>query len=124
MLLQAFSHPLAIVMPLAIWGILVAFMLAVSLALEDGLKRLRRLHQIPCHRCQYYTGSPYLKCPVHPIEALSEAAIDCRDYAQVMQPRCPRQAKPGLKVNVPLRLIPVLNFLMRKRPDPRKGQAI
>lgn len=81
MLLQAFSHPLAIVVPLVIWGMLVAFVLSVFLALEDGLKRLRRLHQIPCHRCQYYTGSPYLKCPVHPVEALSEEAVDCTDYA-------------------------------------------
>lgn len=128
MLLHVYAHPFALLVPLAIWLVLMAFVLAIALAMEDGVKQVRRLHQIPCHRCQYYTGSPYLKCPVHPLEALSEAAIDCRDYAQAMQPRCHRQARPWFKVNIPIRLIPVLNRFMRTRSDAQsdaqEGQAL
>ncbi|ERN42301.1 hypothetical protein KR51_00010280 [Rubidibacter lacunae KORDI 51-2] len=71
---------LSAIVPLGIWSLLGAFVYALSLAVDDGRKRLQRLHRIPCHRCQYYTGSPYLKCTVHPSMALSEDALDCRDY--------------------------------------------
>lgn len=124
MLLHVYAHPLALLVPLAIWLILMVFVLAIALAMEAGVKQVRRLHQIPCHRCQFYTGSPYLKCPVHPLEALSEAAIDCGDYAQMMPPRCHRQTRSWFKADGPIRLIPALNLFMRKRPDLRKGQAI
>ena len=71
---------LAILMPLGIWAMVLAFVLAVLLAVSDGLHRLRRLHQVPCFRCRYYTGSPYLKCPLRPVDAASEAALHCTDY--------------------------------------------
>jgi len=74
---------LPLVVPLTIWAVLVWFGLALCLAIHDGWGRLRRLHQIPCHRCAFYTGSPYLKCPVHPQSALSELALGCRDYEAV-----------------------------------------
>jgi hypothetical protein len=45
-----------------------------------GIATLQRLHQIPCSRCRFFSSSPYLKCPVQPTIALSEQAIDCRDY--------------------------------------------
>jgi len=48
--------------------------------LQKGIQHLTRLHQIPCSRCVYFTGDYRLKCPVHPIEALTEDAIACRDY--------------------------------------------
>jgi hypothetical protein len=38
------------------------------------------LHQIPCPDCMYFTGDYRLKCPVHPIEALSEEALNCKDF--------------------------------------------
>lgn len=71
---------LPIAMPLLIWAALLHLVLASLLALEDGFRRLKRLHQIPCYRCQYYSGSPYLKCPLHPREACSEAVLQCPDY--------------------------------------------
>ncbi|TVP69771.1 MAG: hypothetical protein EA342_02765 [Leptolyngbya sp. LCM1.Bin17] len=73
---------LAVLVPAAIWVTVLAFTLAMLFALDDGIRRLRRLHQIPCYRCRFYTGSPYLKCPVHPIDAGSEVAITCQDYEQ------------------------------------------
>ncbi|MEO1067650.1 MAG: hypothetical protein AAFW95_00790 [Cyanobacteria bacterium J06638_6] len=71
---------LAVVVPLGIWALVLMFVLAILLAVSDGLRRLERLHQVPCFRCRYYTNSPYLKCPVRPIEAGSEAALYCNDY--------------------------------------------
>jgi hypothetical protein len=33
-----------------------------------------------CHRCQYFSDNHYLKCALHPGTALTEQAVDCRDY--------------------------------------------
>jgi hypothetical protein len=49
-------------------------------AMRDSLRRAKRMHQIPCSECQYFSGNYLLKCPLHPKEALSEAAIGCRDF--------------------------------------------
>ena len=87
MLFQNAGHLFVVLMPIGIWAVLMSFVLALLLAVEDGIKQLRRLHQIPCHRCQYYTGSHYLKCPVHPMNAFSEDAIACADYALATRSR-------------------------------------
>jgi len=87
---------LSVAIPTCFVGLLGAFGIAVSLAIVDGRKRLQRLHQIPCHRCRYYTGSPYLKCPVHPCAALSEEALGCRDYAPQTQPQQAPERKTRL----------------------------
>jgi hypothetical protein len=65
---------------IAIWIGLIGFILALGLAVRDGFSRLRRLHQIPCSHCAFFTGDYRLKCTVHPCSALSEDAIDCLDY--------------------------------------------
>ena len=85
---------LALLVPLGIWGVVLVFVLAGLLAISDGLRRLRRLHQIPCFSCRYYTGSPHLKCPVRPLEAASEAALHCTDYAAAPQRPRPTRSKP------------------------------
>jgi hypothetical protein len=46
---------------------------------KDWLK-LKKLHQIPCSRCDFFTGEYNLKCTVHPHKALKEDAIGCDDY--------------------------------------------
>jgi hypothetical protein len=56
------------------------FCLSIYLAMKDAITRVRRLHQIPCSRCAFFTGDYRLKCTVHPCKALSEEAIDCLDY--------------------------------------------
>ena len=50
-------------------------------AVRDSVRRAQQMHRIPCADCQYFSGNYLLKCPLHPKEALSEAAIDCRDFA-------------------------------------------
>lgn len=38
-------------------------------------------HRIPCRSCQFFKNSPYLKCAINPIDALTQRAINCTDYA-------------------------------------------
>lgn len=71
-------------------GICAGFMFLVWRGLHtlrQGASYVRRLHQIPCSQCAYFTGDYRLKCTVHPISALTEEAIDCMDYASKI-PRC------------------------------------
>jgi hypothetical protein len=75
-----------LLLPVLIWiPLFLCFIAALLFALNDGVKQLRRLHQIPCDRCLYNTGSPYLRCPVHPLAAFSEDAIYCRDFEPVQE---------------------------------------
>lgn len=45
-----------------------------------GINHVQKLHQVPCSKCAYFTGDYRLKCPVNPMTALSEDAINCRDF--------------------------------------------
>ncbi|AFZ34466.1 hypothetical protein Sta7437_0881 [Stanieria cyanosphaera PCC 7437] len=47
---------------------------------QTAFSYLKRLHQIPCSKCPFFTGDYRLKCTVHPITAMSEEAINCRDF--------------------------------------------
>ncbi len=64
------------------WLLLLLVAWSVVSFLRDGLSRARTMHEIPCSRCQYFTENYYLKCPVRPGIALSEAAINCTDYKE------------------------------------------
>ncbi len=48
--------------------------------IKQAVNHLKRLHQIPCNRCAYFTGDYRLKCTVNPLIAMSETAIGCRDF--------------------------------------------
>lgn len=69
--------------------LLAIFIWSGLVAALDGWKQLRRLHQIPCHKCLYFTGDYNLKCTVRPCEALTESAIACRDF-EALEPCKPR----------------------------------
>ena len=47
---------------------------------KEGIAHLKKLHQIPCSRCVFFTGDYRLKCTVNPLTAMSEEAINCRDF--------------------------------------------
>jgi hypothetical protein len=49
----------------------------------SGLTYVKKLHQVPCDRCVYFTGDYRLKCTVNPLVALSEEAINCRDFEPI-----------------------------------------
>ncbi|NJO78359.1 MAG: hypothetical protein HC827_07415 [Cyanobacteria bacterium RM1_2_2] len=51
-------------------------------AIRDTVSTAKKLHEIPCANCQFFTNTHFLKCPVHPKSALSTDAIDCPDYQQ------------------------------------------
>ena len=46
-----------------------------------GFKSRKKSILHHCNQCQYFESNPYLKCAVHPISVMTEAAIDCTDYA-------------------------------------------
>lgn len=62
------------------------FLLLVVNAWKRSTKKIsttQSLGLIPCQNCQFFKGSKYLKCAVHPATVLTKQAIDCLDY----QPR-------------------------------------
>ncbi|MGK7918653.1 MAG: hypothetical protein AB4080_01410 [Trichodesmium sp.] len=64
-------------------GILCIIIIALRqffLTFKSGINYVKRLHQIPCSRCTFFTGDYRLKCTVHPYSALTETAINCSDY--------------------------------------------
>lgn len=62
------------------WAIIGLGLWNLWAAVRETVWRARRMHQIPCAQCRYFSGDYLLKCPVHPREALSEAAIGCSDF--------------------------------------------
>jgi hypothetical protein len=62
------------------WGMVFSLCWIIIQQCKTGFIYVKRLHQIPCHKCEYFTNSCYLKCTVNPHLACSEAAIGCRDY--------------------------------------------
>jgi hypothetical protein len=63
-----------------IWLFIVNYIWSFWKDFNKSLLYVRRLHQIPCSRCSFFTGEYNLKCTVHPYKALNEEAIDCLDY--------------------------------------------
>jgi hypothetical protein len=63
-----------------VWGMVFSACLALAYHWKTGFVYVKRLHQVPCHKCKYFNNSCYLNCTVNPHVACSEAAIDCRDY--------------------------------------------
>jgi hypothetical protein len=59
---------------------LASYLHSLWKSLRKDWQHLQRLHQIPCHRCVFFTGEYNLKCTVHPHKALNEDAIGCLDY--------------------------------------------
>ena len=41
---------------------------------------MKNLDEVPCKKCRFFSGNHYLKCAVHPSNALTEKAINCSDY--------------------------------------------
>jgi hypothetical protein len=62
------------------WATVIFGVWHIWATVRDSVARARQMHQIPCADCQYFSGNYLLKCPLHPKEALTEAAVGCRDY--------------------------------------------
>ena len=53
--------------------------------LLDVVAQAKRMHQIPCTKCRFFTGDYRLKCTVNPSVANTEQAIGCGDYRNSQQ---------------------------------------
>ena len=60
--------------------ILLGFLGSLWSGWRQGWAHLRRLHQIPCSNCAFFTDEYNLKFALHPHNALNEAAIGCLGY--------------------------------------------
>ena len=66
---------------IAPWSIIGSYIFWKILSeTNQGINYVKKLHQIPCANCVYFTGEHRLKCTVDPIKALTENAISCRDF--------------------------------------------
>jgi hypothetical protein len=79
-LLQPILVPLCFVIA---WSFVLLTAWSLWSAMRDGMSNAKRMHQIPCANCQFFTGDYHLKCTVRPTTALSESAIDCIDYEPI-----------------------------------------
>ncbi|MGK7915631.1 MAG: hypothetical protein AB4038_08795, partial [Prochloraceae cyanobacterium] len=77
------------------WSLVILFCWAVWQAWQDGIVQLKRMHQIPCSKCTFFTHNYYLKCTVNPLNALSEKALNCRDFESDPEPNISRNKKCG-----------------------------
>ncbi len=77
-IVEPFFVPICFVLA---WGFLMVIAWSLGAAIQDTVRQTKQMHQIPCADCVFFTGNYYLKCPVQPKIALSEAAINCPDYS-------------------------------------------
>lgn len=72
---------LHLVLCLTVWTVVTVLLFWRLIAIaRQGVNHLKRLHQVPCDNCAYFTGDYRLKCTVNPTIAMSETAIGCRDF--------------------------------------------
>jgi hypothetical protein len=88
-LIQPVLSPLCFVVA---WLLILGAFWSVGSALRDGIAKAKRMHQIPCANCRFFTNRYQLKCPVHPSIALSEEAIGCTDFEPDSSSGYPRQS--------------------------------
>ncbi|AFZ31458.1 hypothetical protein Glo7428_2966 [Gloeocapsa sp. PCC 7428] len=75
--LQAALKLVFLVVP---WAVVVLFLSAIWQTVYATFTQAKQMHQIPCAKCQFFTGSYHLKCTVRPNSALTEEAINCSDF--------------------------------------------
>lgn len=51
----------------------------------DAIAQGKRMHQVPCSKCRFFTGDYRLKCTVNPAVANTEQAIGCGDYREAFK---------------------------------------
>lgn len=66
---------------LSAWIIVIILSWGLFSILRDTIAVSKKMHQVPCANCQFFTGDHRLKCTVQPNFANTERAINCRDYS-------------------------------------------
>lgn len=62
------------------WAIVILSIASFGLMLNKGTNHLKKIHDIPCSGCDFFTNDYRLKCTIHPYKACSEEAIGCIDF--------------------------------------------
>jgi hypothetical protein len=63
------------------WTVLFLMLSKIGTAARNEiLVSIKRLHQVPCRNCQFFSNNTYLKCAVNPSTVLTEQAFNCSDY--------------------------------------------
>lgn len=75
--IQPFLIPICFVVA---WTTIIMVFLNLWTATKDTVKTAKKMHQIPCHNCQFFTNNYRLKCTVNPYIANTEEAIGCKDH--------------------------------------------
>ena len=66
---------------ICLWvSMILMFFISIFQAFKHGITHLRKLHQIPCSKCDFFTNDYRLKCTVRPVAACTESAINCLDF--------------------------------------------
>ncbi|MCU0535651.1 MAG: hypothetical protein MUD14_17305 [Hydrococcus sp. Prado102] len=55
------------------WLLVGSIFLSLWKTTKAGIVHLKKLHQVPCSRCAFFTGDYRLKCTVNPLMAMSLA---------------------------------------------------
>lgn len=93
-LLQGLQPLLVPICFVGAWGLVGLGVWSLWAALRDSVAQGRQMHRIPCANCRYFSGDYHLKCPVHPMVALSEGAIGCPDFESTDRMVLPKEP-PG-----------------------------
>ncbi|MEL6491249.1 MAG: hypothetical protein AAFV85_09210 [Cyanobacteria bacterium J06634_6] len=67
--------------PLIFFASIVAYGVKRIAVLFCEYRERRYLRSLPCGRCQYFANDEFLKCAVNPLQALTDEAHHCRDFA-------------------------------------------
>jgi hypothetical protein len=68
---------------LSAWILMITLASNIFRFVADVIKRTRKMHEIPCTNCRYFTNDYHLKCTIQPQIANTELAIDCPDFQKI-----------------------------------------
>ncbi|QIR38944.1 hypothetical protein HCG51_21050 [Tolypothrix sp. PCC 7910] len=81
--IQALLVPICFVVA---WSVVILGAWSLWSAARDSVNKAKKMHQIPCTGCQFFTDNYRLKCTVHPSIANTEEAIHCHDFQAKTNP--------------------------------------
>lgn len=84
--IQVLEPILSLIFFIGICTLSIFLLWSIWVSAHTGIANVKRLHQIKCVDCRYFTNDFRLKCTVHPTDALTEEAINCSDFCDKNQP--------------------------------------
>ena len=84
--------------------LMILFSFSVVRAFQEGAEQVKKLYQIPCSKCDFFTNDYRLKCAVNPTLACSEESYRCVDF----------EPKPIRKNTISCRWGNIVDFISQK----------